>query len=157
MLAFNNGCLTTGAPDPPRDSSILAAGGNWALISWKAPTNTGSKRTITRYQVEVCTTHSTEDDVTQFNVTGLEPERSYEFRIAAVSVAGTGNISGMSGYSESISTSTATSSLTGLPNDTATISVNSATTCNCQQSITCLLYTSPSPRDATLSRMPSSA
>ena len=28
---------------------------------------------------------------------------------------------------------------------------------NNQQLVTCLLYTSPSPRDATLSRMPSSA
>ena len=34
---------------------------------------------------------------------------------------------------------------------------NADTTCGCGSSFSCLLYTSPSPRDATLPRMPSSA
>ena len=46
--------------------------------------------------------------------------------------------------------------------DDADLSVNSVSETNSDeatidQSVNCLLYTSPSPRDATLSRMPSSA
>ena len=41
--------------------------------------------------------------------------------------------------------------------DSYTISLTVTDDNNCVSTITCLLYTSPSPRDATLSRMPSSA
>ena len=40
---------------------------------------------------------------------------------------------------------------------TYTVTVTDTNGCTATESITCLLYTSPSPRDATLSRMPSSA
>ena len=41
--------------------------------------------------------------------------------------------------------------------ETSTLTLNSGIICNGSGDNTCLLYTSPSPRDATLSRMPSSA
>ena len=42
-------------------------------------------------------------------------------------------------------------------NCSSSITLNAGATFSCSATSTCLLYTSPSPRDATLSRMPSSA
>ena len=45
----------------------------------------------------------------------------------------------------------------GVGTDSPFIYLGLGNTCGFAQIVSCLLYTSPSPRDATLSRMPSSA
>ena len=53
-------------------------------------------------------------------------------------------------------TSGSTFAIPSLPAGNYTVFVTNAN-CSTSQTVVCLLYTSPSPRDATLSRMPSSA
>ena len=92
-------------------------------------------------------------------VTGLTAVTTYQYRVRAVNAVGTSGNSNVITVTTPIPAPRATAA-TNIQSTGFTANwnaVNGSTSYRLDVSTACLLYTSPSPRDATLSRMPSSA
>ena len=139
-------------PAKPSTPSLSATSGTEAItINFDAPR---AEYHFVHYSetLPVGTQNQFESTGTSHTFTGLDPNKEYHFSVTAVNSRGISPTSTtVTAQPKTVATSATVSPTTDTSNTVTWTAVNGA------DDYICLLYTSPSPRDLSTSRMPSSA